>query len=70
MSLSKKLNGNGNGRKAATSAEINPRVLDAIESEIGRELAQAILKMTGTRLNNRTAVLVYNNAFQYCQSAV
>jgi lipopolysaccharide/colanic/teichoic acid biosynthesis glycosyltransferase len=61
--LVKKVNCNGNGRKAATTAEINPRILNAIESEIGRELAQAILKMTGTRLNNRTAVLSTTTLF-------
>jgi lipopolysaccharide/colanic/teichoic acid biosynthesis glycosyltransferase len=58
-----KLNGNGKGKKSATVAEINPRVLTAIEKEAGKEMAQAILKISGTRLNNRTAVLSTTTVF-------
>jgi lipopolysaccharide/colanic/teichoic acid biosynthesis glycosyltransferase len=58
-----KLNGNGNGKKSATVAEINPRVLAAIEKEAGKEMAQAILKISGARLNNRTAVVSTTTVF-------
>ena len=58
-----KTNGNGNGRKAATFAEINPRVLSAIEAECGKEMTEAILKITGTKLNDRTAVLSTTTVF-------
>ena len=36
--LVKKANGNGNGRKADRSEEINPRVIAAIEKEVGKEM--------------------------------
>jgi lipopolysaccharide/colanic/teichoic acid biosynthesis glycosyltransferase len=61
--LVKKLNGNGNGGKHATTAEINPRVLNAIEKEAGEEMKQAILKISGTRLNDRTAVVSTTTVF-------
>jgi lipopolysaccharide/colanic/teichoic acid biosynthesis glycosyltransferase len=61
--LVKKANGKGNGRKAARSEEINPRVLAIIEKEVGKEMTNAILKMTGTRLNERTAVLSTTTPF-------
>lgn len=61
--LVKKLNGNGNGGKHATTAEINPRVLNAIEKEAGHEMTQAILNISGTRLNNRTAVVSTTTVF-------
>ncbi len=63
--LVKKANGNGNGhgRKPATSAEINPKVLGAIEMECGTEMAHAIIKMTGTRLNDRTAIVSTTTLF-------
>jgi len=61
--LVRKANDNGNGRKAATYSDINPRVLRAIESEVGQEMTRAILKVTGTQLNDRTAVLSTTTVF-------
>jgi len=61
--LVKKANGNGNGRKAARQEEINPKILAAIEKEVGKEMTNAILKMTGTRLNDRAAVVSTTTPF-------
>jgi hypothetical protein len=58
-----KVTGNGNGSKTPAAAEINPRVIRAVEREAGEEMAQAILKISGTRLNNRTAVVSTTTAF-------
>jgi lipopolysaccharide/colanic/teichoic acid biosynthesis glycosyltransferase len=58
-----KVSGNGNGSKSATAVEINSKVLAAIEKEAGEHMAQAILKISGTRLNNRTAVVSTTTAF-------
>jgi lipopolysaccharide/colanic/teichoic acid biosynthesis glycosyltransferase/ubiquinone/menaquinone biosynthesis C-methylase UbiE len=61
--LVKKANGNGNGRKAARSDEINPRVIAAIAREVGKDMTGAILRMAGTRLNERTAVVSTTTVF-------
>ena len=63
LELVRKANGKGNGRKAASYSEINPRVLNAIENEVGPQMTRAILKMTGTQLNDRTAVLSTTTLF-------
>jgi lipopolysaccharide/colanic/teichoic acid biosynthesis glycosyltransferase len=55
---------NGNGKNGHThSSEINPKVLSAIERECGSEITEAVLKITGTKLNERTAVLSTTNVF-------
>lgn len=61
--LVNKLNGNGHGGRQATAAEINPRVLMAIEKEAGKDMMEAILQISGTSLNNRTAVVSTTTVF-------
>ena len=56
-----KVNGTGNHNKIPEV--INPRVLLAIEKESGAEMARAIIKMCGARLNSRTAVLSTTSVF-------
>ncbi len=56
-------NGNGNGGKHVTASMVNPRVLASIEKEAGAEMARAILEISGTRLNERTAVLSTTTVF-------
>jgi lipopolysaccharide/colanic/teichoic acid biosynthesis glycosyltransferase len=58
-----KVSGNGNGNKHVTTDEINPKVLTAIQKEAGDEMKQAILNISGTRLNDRTAVLSTTTIF-------
>ena len=54
---------NGNGERPAAASEINPRILTAIEKEAGKEIARAILKISGTKLNERTAVVSTTTTF-------
>ncbi len=55
---------NGNNKNPLTAkAEINPRIFDQIEKECGRELADAVIKMTGNKINARTAVLSTTTTF-------
>ena len=61
--LVNRVNGNGRKKESVTAMEVNPAVLRAIEKEAGEEMAQAILKISGTRLNNRTAVVSTTTAF-------
>ena len=62
-----KVNGNGNGNghseKPVTAADIDPKVRGAIEREAGTDMARAIINMTGTKLNARTAVLSTSTVF-------
>ena len=61
--LVRKLNGNINRTKHSKIEEINPRVITAIEKETGPEMANAILKISGASLNDRTAVLSTTTVF-------
>ncbi|NMC39000.1 MAG: hypothetical protein GYA41_11820 [Bacteroidales bacterium] len=55
---------NGNNKNQVTAkAEINPRIVDQIERECGRDLADAVIKMTGNKINARTAVLSTTTTF-------
>lgn len=54
---------NGNGAHKMPVAEVNPDIIRAIENEAGNELAQAIIKMTGAKLSDRTAVLSTTTTF-------
>jgi lipopolysaccharide/colanic/teichoic acid biosynthesis glycosyltransferase len=54
---------NGNGKHAETIADVNPLIISAIEKEAGTDLAQAIIKMTGPKLSDRTAVLSTTTIF-------
>lgn len=54
---------NGNGNNMTSQNDINPRVVQAIERECGPEMAQAVIKMIGARLNARTAVLSTTTIF-------
>jgi lipopolysaccharide/colanic/teichoic acid biosynthesis glycosyltransferase len=46
-----------------TTVEISPTVINSIEKECGQEVAKAVLKMTGSRLSNKTAVLSTTSLF-------
>ncbi len=54
---------NGNGNHHITEEEINPRVIRAIEREAGGEMARAIMKIAGLRLNRKTAVISTTTIF-------
>jgi lipopolysaccharide/colanic/teichoic acid biosynthesis glycosyltransferase len=55
---------NGNNKDPVTAkVEINPRIVDQIEKECGRGLADAVIKMTGNKINARTAVLSTTTTF-------
>ena len=54
---------NGNGKHQETITEVNPGIVSAIEKESGIEMAQAIVKMTGPKLSERTAVLSTTTIF-------
>jgi len=54
---------NGNGIHAAVTAEVSRAIISAIEKESGPEMTQAILKMTGSKLTNNTAVLSTTTVF-------
>lgn len=52
-----------NGKHTETITEVNPQIIGAIEKEAGPEIAQAIIKMTGAKLSDRTAVLSTTTIF-------
>ncbi|MCJ7448919.1 MAG: sugar transferase [Bacteroidales bacterium] len=54
---------NGNGENQETVNEVNPGIISAIEKEAGPEMAGAIIKMTGPKLSERTAVLSTTTVF-------
>jgi|WetSurMetagenome_2_1015567.scaffolds.fasta_scaffold00034_32 lipopolysaccharide/colanic/teichoic acid biosynthesis glycosyltransferase len=54
---------NGNGNHHETIVEVNPRIVSAIEKESGPEIADAIIKMTGSKLSENTAVLSTTTIF-------
>ena len=58
-----KASGNGNGKSIPATTVVNPRVLISIEKEAGSEMTQAILGISGTKLNERTAVLSTTTIF-------
>lgn len=57
------VNGNGNGKQNSEPAEVNPRVVMAIENECGKEMTEAIINMTGHKLTDHTAVLSTTTVF-------
>ena len=54
---------NGNGRQQQSINEVHPDILGAIEDEAGPEMAEAIIRMTGPKLTDRTAVLSTTTVF-------
>ena len=54
---------NGNGTSTAVTAEVSSAIISAIEEECGLEMTRAILKMTGSKLSNNTAVLSTTTVF-------
>ena len=54
---------NGNGMHKDEPAEVNPGIVNAIEKECGSEMSQAIIKMTGRKLTDHTAVLSTTTIF-------
>ena len=54
---------NENGVHADNPAEVNHGIVNAIEKECGAEMAQAVLKMTGSKLTDQAAVLSTTTAF-------
>ncbi len=54
---------NGNGSQKSEASEVNPGIIRAIENECGQEMALAIIKMTGNKLTDHTAVLSTTTIF-------
>lgn len=54
---------NGNGVHAGEEHEINTGVANALEKECGAEMTQAILRMTGRKITDHTAVLSTTTVF-------
>jgi hypothetical protein len=54
---------NGNGVHPDTVKEVSPGIVSTIEKECGAEMAQAVIKMTGTKLTEKTAVLSTTTIF-------
>lgn len=53
---------NGNGHTEGAE-DINPGIASRIERECGYDMAQAVISMTGPKINDRTAVLSTTTAF-------
>lgn len=54
---------NGKNNKKDHATPVNPRILDAIEKESGREIAEAISKMISPKMADLTAVLSTTTVF-------
>jgi hypothetical protein len=54
---------NGNGSHQENNVEVNPGIIRAIENECGADIAAAVLKITGPKLSDHTAVLSTTTAF-------
>ena len=54
---------NGKVHHEDTPPEVNPNIVNTIEKECGPEMAQAVIKMTGTKLTDNTAVLSTTTIF-------
>jgi lipopolysaccharide/colanic/teichoic acid biosynthesis glycosyltransferase len=54
---------NGNGRHDKGDHEVNPHIVTAIQRECGPEMAQAVIGMTGPKLDKKTAVLSTTTVF-------
>jgi lipopolysaccharide/colanic/teichoic acid biosynthesis glycosyltransferase len=52
-----------NGKYTETVPEVHPEIVTAIANEAGSEMADAIIKMTGPKLTERTAVLSTTTVF-------
>ncbi len=57
------MNGNGNGNHHTDHAEISPGIIGAIEKECGKEMANAVLQITGPKLTDKAAVLSTTTLF-------
>lgn len=54
---------NGSGFHTDEPSEVHPGIVTAIEKECGREMTEAILKITGRKLTDHTAVLSTTTVF-------
>ena len=54
---------NGNGKHTDEPSEVNPGIIRALDNECGHEMTQAIIKMTGNKINDHTAVLSTTTIF-------
>lgn len=54
---------NGNGIHHEEAVSVDPGIVKAIETESGPEIAEAVLKMTGSRLTDRAAILSTTTVF-------
>jgi lipopolysaccharide/colanic/teichoic acid biosynthesis glycosyltransferase len=54
---------NGNKNNETVLTDISPSVISSIEKECGKELAKAVISMTGNRLRDKTAVLSTTSVF-------
>jgi lipopolysaccharide/colanic/teichoic acid biosynthesis glycosyltransferase len=53
----------GNGNHSSDGVDINPEVVSSIEKECGPEMAEAVIRMTGQKLTDQTAVLSTTTIF-------
>lgn len=54
---------NGNGNHNDNAPEVHPGIVEAVERECGKEMADAVIKMTGHKLTEKTAVLSTTTMF-------
>lgn len=54
---------NGNGNHNELPGVVNPGIVSSIEKECGSEMAMAVIKMTGSKLKESTAVLSTTTVF-------
>ena len=56
-------NGNGNGNQNSEPPDVNPKIVRTLEKECGSEMTEAVIEMSGHKLNDRTAVLSTTTIF-------
>ena len=54
---------NGNGYHPNADIKVNPDIISAIENECGYDMTQAVIRMTGPKIDGKTAVLSTTTAF-------
>ena len=54
---------NGNGKHHDGPIDVHPGIIEAIEKECGKEMANAVLQITGPKLTDRAAVLSTTTLF-------
>jgi lipopolysaccharide/colanic/teichoic acid biosynthesis glycosyltransferase len=52
-----------NGIRTEELSDIDPRIIKSLENECGKDMTQAIIRMTGSKITNNTAVLSTTTVF-------